>query len=260
MHSSTAYFQLQQLRFSWSADTPLSTRNSPEWIHRRDSSGQSWSICLTKDCIESAAFLLKRIDFSVDPCDNFYEFACGKFLRSYTVPDDHMNRNILQEIQDEIYVEMKGYLEQSDYLHSKKKIHSNQSADSINDIKESDYMSNQQAPFTPKRAGSQAIRKARLFYRSCMNESTVNDEPAAVRVLMNLLTDDGNLRWLLLDRLNQSRNRKKSENFEPNLEHRMFVVFLHQIQVRRRDLERQHKYVVSIFYQALKILHSFTPV
>jgi len=45
-------------------------------------------VCLTKGCVRSAADLIKSMDETVNPCDNFYQFACGGFIKSTVIPDD----------------------------------------------------------------------------------------------------------------------------------------------------------------------------
>lgn len=37
------------------------------------------NVCKTKECAAAAKFILDRMNATVDPCDDFYEFACGKF-------------------------------------------------------------------------------------------------------------------------------------------------------------------------------------
>lgn len=44
------------------------------------------TICETPGCVRAAAKLMDTIDETVDPCDNFYEFACGNYLKNTEIP------------------------------------------------------------------------------------------------------------------------------------------------------------------------------
>lgn len=44
--------------------------------------------CETVGCVKAASTVLKYLDEDVDPCDNFYEFACGNYLRDTVIPED----------------------------------------------------------------------------------------------------------------------------------------------------------------------------
>ncbi|XP_023216056.1 endothelin-converting enzyme 1-like [Centruroides sculpturatus] len=39
------------------------------------------SVCLTPVCKEEAGRILQLLDFTIDPCENFYNFACGNFMK-----------------------------------------------------------------------------------------------------------------------------------------------------------------------------------
>ncbi|KAF7987766.1 hypothetical protein HCN44_003629 [Aphidius gifuensis] len=39
--------------------------------------------CLTKSCNQTASAILNNMDTTINPCDNFYKFACGGFINSY---------------------------------------------------------------------------------------------------------------------------------------------------------------------------------
>lgn len=148
------------------------------------------NLCTDIECVRSAASIIERIDFDVDPCDNFYEFACGRYLQTKAVPDDHASRNILQEIQDEIYVEMKNYLEE---------------------------------PIVAEELSS--VQKAKLFFASCMNETTANDEIEAMSVILNLIDASGGP-WRALQTLSGNRSVEVDVDFE----RRLVSAFMDQVQ------------------------------
>jgi endothelin-converting enzyme len=39
-------------------------------------------------CLFLADYLLDSIDESVEPCEDFYQFACGTWLKNSRIPDD----------------------------------------------------------------------------------------------------------------------------------------------------------------------------
>ena len=44
-------------------------------------------VCLTESCILSSADLLRQMDRNVDPCQDFYKFACGGFIADTVLPE-----------------------------------------------------------------------------------------------------------------------------------------------------------------------------
>ncbi|RWS29371.1 endothelin-converting enzyme 1-like protein [Leptotrombidium deliense] len=152
------------------------------------------NVCISEQCVRAAAAIIDRIDVSVDPCSNFYDFACGQFLKKKTVPDDHSNRNILQEMQDDIYVEMKNYLEEP--------------------IKENEPLS---------------VKKVKMFYYSCMNDSAANDEQRAAQTLFDLMSKSGGP-WYLFDAAINRKLRPDMEDLPDRIERRLYSAFMHQIQ------------------------------
>ena len=42
--------------------------------------------CLTEECVQLAALVLSRMDTSVNPCQNFYNFSCGRWMRDNIIP------------------------------------------------------------------------------------------------------------------------------------------------------------------------------
>lgn len=58
--------------------------------------------CQTKGCVKAAASLLESMDESQDPCEDFFQFACGGFLNSTNIPDDKTTISRFNEISDEL--------------------------------------------------------------------------------------------------------------------------------------------------------------
>ena len=43
---------------------------------------------MNENCLFLANYLLQSIDESVRPCENFFKFACGTWLKNNRIPDD----------------------------------------------------------------------------------------------------------------------------------------------------------------------------
>lgn len=52
------------------------------------------------------------MDKNIDPCDDFYEFTCGNFLKSTIVPDDKDSVSISSDIVDTINTKLKITMEE----------------------------------------------------------------------------------------------------------------------------------------------------
>ena len=57
-------------------------------------------------CI-SAARVAQNIDFSADPCEDFYQYACGSWMDKHVVPDDRAELNTFGVLRDEVKVIIK---------------------------------------------------------------------------------------------------------------------------------------------------------
>ena len=57
------------------------------------------NVCLTKECITSAAHLLKSMDQNVDPCEDFYSFVCGSFIDNAVMAEGQGTHSIMGEMR-----------------------------------------------------------------------------------------------------------------------------------------------------------------
>ncbi|GLD64186.1 membrane metallo-endopeptidase-like 1, partial [Lates japonicus] len=95
------------------------------------------NVCTTADCVTAAARLLQNMDKSVKPCDNFYQYACGGWLERHVIPETSSRHSVFDILRDKLEIVLKGVLE----------------------------MENER--------DRDAIRKAKILYTSCMNESLI---------------------------------------------------------------------------------------
>lgn len=117
-------------------------------------------VCTTKECIYTASRLLKNMDSEVEPCDDFYDFACGGFLKSTIIPDDKTSVNTFTEISDELQNQLRTSIEEKS------------------------------APDEPK-----PFRLAKNLYKACMNKTII--EQQGLDPLLNILRKLGG--WPVLE-------------------------------------------------------------
>lgn len=75
-------------------------------------SNTTQTTCQTLGCIKAAKELENFIDPSVDPCDDFYSFACGKFLKDTKIPDDKDEVTVFTRIEELLQNQLKLLIEE----------------------------------------------------------------------------------------------------------------------------------------------------
>lgn len=58
--------------------------------------------CLSPGCVKAAAALINTIDETVDPCSDFYDFACGGFLKETVIPDHKTSEGAFSLVRDKL--------------------------------------------------------------------------------------------------------------------------------------------------------------
>ncbi|KAL2085856.1 hypothetical protein ACEWY4_019176 [Coilia grayii] len=116
--------------------------------------------CLTPECIEAAGSVLSKMDHSASPCDDFFQYACGGWIKDNPIPEDSSSYGIYPWLRQNVDVKLKELLEQ------------------------------------PAAAGDiEAVQKAKVLYRSCMNEALLEQED--VKPLVKVLKQR-EFRWPVL--------------------------------------------------------------
>ena len=51
---------------------------------------------------KAASEILQNMDETVNPCDDFYQFACGNFIKKTAIPDDRTRVSSFSVLSDEL--------------------------------------------------------------------------------------------------------------------------------------------------------------
>ncbi|KAM4795356.1 phosphate-regulating neutral endopeptidase PHEX [Rhinophrynus dorsalis] len=137
---------------------------------------QKEQYCLTPECIEAAALVRNRMNMSVDPCDNFFQYACGGWIEENPIPEDMSNYGIYPWLRNNVDIKIKALLEK---------------------------------PIS-KRRDSEAVQKAKTFYISCMNETEI--EIADMKPILKILKQSS-FRWPVLESNIGSEGRWSERKF-----------------------------------------------
>uniref|UniRef100_A0A8C1IWN0 Membrane metallo-endopeptidase-like 1 n=1 Tax=Cyprinus carpio TaxID=7962 RepID=A0A8C1IWN0_CYPCA len=92
------------------------------------------NICTTPQCVTAAARLLQNMDPSVEPCQDFYQYACGGWIERHVIPETSSLHSVFNILRDELEIVLKGVLEME------------------------------------SKDDREAFKKAKTLYSSCMNE------------------------------------------------------------------------------------------
>ncbi|XP_063934174.1 neprilysin-1-like [Zophobas morio] len=72
-------------------------------------------VCLMEKYIRSAVDILGKIDEIVDPCHDFYKFACGKFLKNALIPIGEKSVSSFTDNSDKVRLQFYKLLEGPDH-------------------------------------------------------------------------------------------------------------------------------------------------
>lgn len=115
------------------------------------------SVCNTAECLETAARFKRNMNESVDPCEDFFHFACDGWIRDNPIPPS-----------------------ENEYITFIKKIQAN-----------NEKLRNMLEDATGKH--DDPVMKAKRYYRSCMNEEEV--ERTTKQQMLELIASLGS--WAL---------------------------------------------------------------
>ncbi|CAF3334120.1 unnamed protein product [Rotaria socialis] len=109
-------------------------------------------ICLSPYCIKAANYLIDSIDQSVEPCEDFYQFSCGSWLKNTKIPNDADEQNSFQILDKQLQENIVNLLSTAS---------------------------------TNSTAEPQSVTNARTLYRSCIDEMKI--ETDGVDAILSLI-------------------------------------------------------------------------
>ncbi|KAG7199393.1 hypothetical protein KM043_014024 [Ampulex compressa] len=108
-------------------------------------------MCQSEECIKTAARVIGAMDRSVEPCEDFYKFACGGWISKHPIPQSQASWDQLSLLREDLLKNLRVLLEEPD-----------------------------------KEADLRPVKLARALYRTCMDTASV--EALGLKPIFDVLT------------------------------------------------------------------------
>ncbi|XP_043463103.1 membrane metallo-endopeptidase-like 1 [Leptopilina heterotoma] len=121
---------------------------------RKAETKKDYSVCRSQDCFKVASEFWESMNKSVDPCDDFYEYACGNWVKNNAIPPAEMKWNTIRKMTKEVEYKIRDFLEE--------------------ELNANDLL---------------PIKQVKKFYKSCMNDDEL--EKTGLKPLEAIISRNG---------------------------------------------------------------------
>lgn len=68
-------------------------------------------ICMSPGCVRAAAQILNNMDNQTRPCDDFYQFACGRWIQTQVIPDEKTSLSVFSQNTADLNIKLRALIE-----------------------------------------------------------------------------------------------------------------------------------------------------
>lgn len=136
-------FLIASLSFLYKYNAQHANKNNNQNDSRSNESASN--MCLTQKCLLLSANIYKSLNQEIDPCEDFYEYSCGKWIRNNLLPTGFSRWSIISAITYSNQLVIKDELENDD----------------------------------PSVSYTDAEKKAKIFYESCLDKDAIIEQRGA---------------------------------------------------------------------------------
>ena len=82
------------------------------FFHRQHDKKYPEELCLTPACVQVSSSIYSGMNYSTNPCDDFYEYVCGRWIKTNIIPKGHSSWSTTKELSRKNILILKSILEQ----------------------------------------------------------------------------------------------------------------------------------------------------
>ncbi|KAK8755131.1 hypothetical protein V5799_002162 [Amblyomma americanum] len=76
-----------------------------------ESPKENYTVCDSEECQQRAKLINASLDRCIDPCEDFYQYACGGWINSHEIPPSKSSMGTFRLLRDELQETLKSLLE-----------------------------------------------------------------------------------------------------------------------------------------------------